>query len=241
MNNFVILLQGEIQRMKTYHLLTASLVVAILWIGVLFFTDIHDVTMFFPLLIFVDVTSMAIILIGATMNYEKEEGALKTLLVSPITKVEYILAKASSNLTSNVLTLILLYLYARYFKALDLNLLYLLGAVLLVGFFHSMLGFILSYYAKTFTDLLMGMMKYFFVMMLPVIFELLGLITNQSLLRLFYILPTKASMVLLMAPTGTIKSWEVLLSLSYLIILSLLLFYLAIKKFDAYATKESGI
>lgn len=241
MNNFLALLQGEIQRMKTYNLLAASLVVAILWIGVLFFTDFGEINRMFPLLLFMDVTSMAIILIGATMNFEKEEGALKTLLVSPITKVEYILAKTSSNLTSNVVTLLLLYLYARIFKALDLNLLYLLGAVLLVGFFHSMLGFVISYYSKTFTDLLMGMMKYFFVMMLPVVFELLGLITNQFLLNLFYILPTKASMLLILSPTGSVDRWEILLSFSYLLILSLLLFSFALKKFDSYATRESGV
>lgn len=241
MDNYLYLLQGEILRMKKYNILAASLVVAALWIGVLYFTDLQEIDTIFPLLLFIDVTSMAIVLIGATMIFEKEEGALKAMLVTPITKIEYILAKTSSNLMSNLLTFILLYLYARTFKALDLNPLWLLGAVLVVGFFHSMLGFILSYYSKTFTDLLMGMMKYFFLMMLPVLFELLGLITNQFFLNLFYLLPTKASMILLLSPTGTMERWEILLSLMYLLALSWILFYLSIKKFDSYAVRESGV
>lgn len=241
MNNYVPLLQGEIQRMKKYNIFNASFLVALLWIGVLHFTDLNDISSIFPLLLFMDATSMAIILIGVTMMFEKEEGSLKSLLVSPIQKKEYILAKTASNLTSNVLTFVLLYLYAMFFKELHLHVLWLFGAVVLISFFHSMVGFLLSYSSKTFTQLLMGMMKYFFLLMLPVLLEWLDLLTGPLLSNLLYLLPTKASMTLLLSSAGGMESWEVLFSVFYLLLLSLLLFTVVVRRFDEYAAKESGV
>lgn len=241
MSNYGALLQGELQRMKKYNIFNASLLVALLWMGVLSLTEINDISSIFPLLLFIDATSMAILLIGVTMMFEKEEGSLKTLLVAPIQKREYILAKTSSNLTANLLTLALLYLYARLFKELQVNFFWLLAAVLLISFFHSMVGFLLSYSARTFPHLLMGMMRYFFIFMLPVLLDWLDFITGPLLSNLLYFLPTKASMTLLLGSAGGVERWEVLLSASYLFLLSLALYFLVVKRFDAYASRESGV
>lgn len=122
MNNFTALLSGELQRMKKYNILIAGLFVAFIWIGVLYFTNIDDITSMVPLLIFIDATSMSMLLVGVTMFYEKQEGTIKTLLVSPpINKAEYILAKTFANITSNIITLILIYAYAKVFKEINLH------------------------------------------------------------------------------------------------------------------------
>src|SRR5699024_9342713 len=134
MNNFTTLLSGELERMKKYNILTAGLFVAILWIGVLYFTEIDNITEIVPLLVFIDATSMSMVLVGATMFYERQEGVIKTLLVSPISKTEYILAKTFVNITSNIITLILIYFYAKVFKEINLNFFGLLGSVALIAF-----------------------------------------------------------------------------------------------------------
>ena len=121
MNSFITLFSGELNRMKKYNILTAGIFVALLWVGILFFTDIEDITSMVPLIVFIDATSMSMVLIGATMFYEKQEGTIKTLLVSPIGKSEYILAKIFANISSNVLTLVLIYVYAKLFKEINLN------------------------------------------------------------------------------------------------------------------------
>lgn len=121
MNSFITLFSGELNRMRKYNILAAGIFVALLWVGVLFFTDIEDITSMVPLIVFIDATSMSMVLIGATMFYEKQEGTIKTLLVSPIGKSEYILAKIFANISSNVLTLVLIYVYAKLFKEINLN------------------------------------------------------------------------------------------------------------------------
>ena len=241
MNNFFVLLLGEIQRMKKYNILAAGLFVSLLWIGVLHFSGMEDVSKIFPLLIFLDATSMAMLLVGVTMFFEKQEGTIKTLLVSPISKVEYILAKTFANIISNIETLVILYVYAKIFKVININIFGLLGAVVLIAFIHSLIGFLLTYYSKDFTELLMGMMKYAFVFMIPILIEQVGLIKNELIKKLLYIIPTKASMTLLNATAGGIDFWEIALSIFYLTAASILLFWFVLKKFDEFAVKESGV
>ncbi len=241
MTNFMVLLKGELQRMQKYNILAASLFVSALWIGVLYFIDIEDVTSIFPLLIFLDATSIAIIMIGASMFFEKQEGALKSLLISPINKGEYILSKAIANIISSIISLLILYLYAWYFKELSVNLATLIGAVVLVSFFHSLIGFVVTFYSKDFTDMLIGMMKYFLVLMIPVLFEWLGLIASELVTNLLYLLPTKASMIVLTASSGAPEVWESVFSALYLITISVILYIVVLRKFDEFAVKESGV
>lgn len=241
MSNFFVLLAGELQRMKKYKILGASLLVSVIWIGMLHFTDIKDVSSIFPLLILLDATTMSMLIVGVMMFYEKQEGTIKTLLVSPISKTEYILAKTFANIFSNVETLVILYLYAKFFKEININFFALLGAVILIAFFHSLIGFMLTYYSKDFTELLIGMMKYTLIFMLPIIFEQVGMIKNETIRKLFYAIPTKSSMTLLRAPAGGIEVWEIVTSVLYLLVASILLYIAVYRKFDEFAVKESGV
>ena len=241
MNNVFVLIGGEIQRMKKYNILGASVFVALIWIGVLYFTEAEDINYLFPYLVFFDAVSMAMLMVGVTMFFEKQEGTFKTLLVSPINKSEYILSKVFANIISNILTLLLLYLYARIFKQIDLNILGLLGAVILVAFFHSLLGVILTYYSKDFTDLLMKMVIYSLILMFPVILEQVGIISGQLIDKLLYAIPTKASMSLFLASTGLVETWEIYLSTAYMVTACVIMYIIVSKKFDEFAVKGSGV
>ncbi|OPJ55149.1 fluoroquinolone export ABC transporter permease subunit [Alkalithermobacter paradoxus] len=241
MNNLVVLFNGELERMKRYNILTASFFVSLMWIAVLHFTKINDVSKIFPLLIYLDATSMSILMIGVTMFFEKQEGVIKSLLVSPISKVEYILAKTFANVFSNIITLVILYIYSKLFKEININIVGLIFTVMLIAFLHSLIGFILTYYSKDFTELLVGMIKYSFVCMLPVLLQEVGLIKGEIIEKALYIVPTKASMVLLKASTGGIENIEIILCSLYLIILSISLYVIVLNKFDQFAVKESGV
>lgn len=241
MNNFFVLLAGELQRLKKYNILAASMMVSVIWIGLLHFLEIRDVSKLLPLMLYVDATAMSMLLVGVTMFFEKQEGTLRSLLVSPINKAEYILAKTCANIVSNIETLALLYVYARIFKEIHVNILGLLGALILIAFFHSLVGFYMTYYSKGFTDLLVAMVKYTLVLMVPVLLEQLGLIRSELFSKLLYVIPTKASMTLMQASTGGVAVWEVVVSVLYMTIGSALLYYFVAKKFDEFAIKESGV
>ncbi len=241
MTNFTALLRGELQRLIKYGIIGASLVVAMVWLTALHFTDIADLTAMFSLVLFIDAVSMSILLIGVTIFFEKGEGSLKSLLISPVTHLEHILAKTSGNITSNVLTLVVLYSWAWYFREIQLGFAALLGAVILVALFHSLVGFLLTFYSKTFTDLLINMMKYVFVLMIPVLFDQIGLIQNELISTLLYAIPTKASMTVLTASAGGLQTWEIWFSVVYLLVGSGILLRVVLNRFEEFAVRESGV
>lgn len=241
MNSFVTLLLGEVQRMTKYKILAASFVVAVIWIGVLWTTDFGNISTVFPLMMFLDVTSMSMLLVGVTMFFEKQENTIKTMLVSPIGKGEYLVAKVCGNILSNILTLVLLLAYGMLFKDLQVNIPGLFGAVILVSLVHSLIGIFITYYSKDFTSLLMWVMAYSFIFIIPVTLEQVGLIENEMVKRLFFVLPTKSGMTLLNATVVRPETIELVISLSYLLVVAGVGYYLVRRKFDAYAVKESGV
>ncbi len=240
MSKFFALVKGELLRLKRYNLLAASLFVSIMWVGLLHFLDIENVTKLIPQLIFIDVTTMAMLLVGVTFIYERDEATIRSILVLPISKSEYLLTKMISNIIPSILSLTIMYIYSKLFKIVEINYFILLGAVILVAFFHSLIGFLLTYYSKDFTDLVMTIMKVFLVFLLPVILVEFNIVTSEIFRKAVYVLPTKSSLMILMGAAGEAKSWEIIVSLIYLILGSVVLFYLVWKKFDAYALKESG-
>ena len=241
MKSFGTLFKGELIRLARYNIISAGLFVAAFWIAVLHFSGISNLTGIFVLVLLVDTTVMAMLLVGVTMFFEKDEGAIRSLFVSPIKKVEYVLAKSTGNLLSNVQTLVILYAYARLFRQIDVGLLSLLPAVLLVGLFHCFVGFLVAYRSRDFTDLLTGIVKYTFVVMLPVALESLGLIQNRILESLMYLLPTKAAITLIAAAAGEGTPWEIAYSVAYLALGTAVLARFVLAGFDAFAARESGV
>ncbi len=116
MSKFTTLVKGELLRFKRYNLLAASLFVSAVWVGLLHYLDIENVTKLVPQLIFIDVTTMAMLLVGVTFIYERDEATIRSMLVSPISKSEYILAKMISNIIPSILSLTIMYIYSKLFK-----------------------------------------------------------------------------------------------------------------------------
>lgn len=240
MNRFFILIKGELIRLKKYNLFAASLFVSAMWLGILHFLPVEDVSNIIPQLVFIDVTTMAVLLVGVSFIYEREEATLRSLLVSPIVKSEYILAKTLANIIPTILSLTIMFLYSKLFKTVTINYLAILGGVILVTFFHSLLGFLLTYYSKDFTGLVMTIMKVFLISILPVVLDEFNIITNRLFKKLVYIIPTKATLMILMGPTGSVKGLEIIISTIYILLGSVILYYLVWRNFEKYALRESG-
>ncbi|MBF8435832.1 ABC transporter permease [Halanaerobiaceae bacterium Z-7014] len=241
MTAFLVLFFGEMQRMQKYHILTASILVSFFWIGMLHLVEVPDITAFFMILVFFDIVSMAIVMIGVTIFFEKQEGVLKSIFVSPINRLEFISSKTIANLISNIITIAIVYLYARIVQDININLAGLFFAIILIGTFHSLVGFLIVYRSNDFTEMLIGMMKYFIVFMLPVAFEEFGLITAELYSNLLFLLPTKSSSILITATAGGLATGEVVLATIYLLAGSLVLAYFVNKGFRKFVIRESGV
>ncbi len=241
MNNLKHLITGEVVRMQKYNILAASLVVAFIWIAVLHITAIEEIGLMLVVVLFFDVTAMASLLVGVAIFFEKQESTIKTLLISPISKEEYITSKIGANLVSGFFTLVLLLGYAYFVRDAQFQLLYLAGAVGIGVVVNSMIGFLLTYRSRDFTGLLMNLIGFNILLLFPVIFELFGLIQSDLFSKALYVLPTKAILTLMLAAVNTPEPWEIYLSLGYMLILSVVLFRIIVTRFDEFSIRESGV
>ncbi|MFN2364235.1 MAG: ABC transporter permease [Halarsenatibacteraceae bacterium] len=241
MTAFLVLFFGELQRMQKYHIMTASVLVSFFWIGMLHLIEVPDITGFFMLLVFFDIVSMAIVMIGVTIFFEKQEGVLKSLFVSPINRLEFISSKTIANLISNLVTIAIVCLYAVIIQNININLAGLFFGIILIGTFHSLVGFLIVYRSNDFTEMLIGMMKYFIIFMLPVSFEEFGIITSELYSNILFLLPTKASSTLITATAGGLDPGEVVLAAVYLVVGTLVLAYFVNRGFRKFVIRESGV
>jgi fluoroquinolone transport system permease protein len=234
------LLSGELLRMKKYNILAASFLVALIWIAVLHFSGI-DAGGMLVLLVFLDVTAMGSLLIGVGMFFEKQENTIKTMLVAPISKEEYIWSKILANMITAFITMTFLVVYARYVKGTVVRIPILVLGLILGIIVYSMIGFVLTYRARDFTGMLMGLLSFNMLLTIPVILDYSGLINNEIFSKLMYALPTKAILTLMMAATSQPAAWEIYLSIGYILVFSFLLYRFIVNRFDEFSAKESGV
>jgi fluoroquinolone transport system permease protein len=237
LNKIGVLYRGETLRMWKYGITGASLITALIWIAILRFSAPGSMTALFPLLIFVDSSVMSLLLIGVTIIFENQENSFKSLMVSPISKDQYLVSKALAAVTSSVTTLVLLLLYGLVAGNLDINIPAIFGAVILVAFTFGQVGVIMTYYAKDFTDLLMGMFKFTIVFTLPTLLEGLDVLKGDWVKTVQYLNPTKSALVLLSAATEPVDAKDLVISSVYLLALSGGLYALSRKLFERYVAK----
>jgi len=240
MNKFVVILKGDENRMKRYGITYASLAATFLWIALIELINISNISSVFPLFVFMDATMMSFLLVGVAMMFEKQESALKTMLVTPINKHHYLASKITVTIISSLITLVLLGAYAIIFRDLTINYLGIIGAVILASFVFACIGILFTYKSRDFTILLMWLVAFFFLLTIPTLFQWFGIITADWFKYLQYLNPTQAIFIVLFATVTEADKVDLAISLSYLIVLAVVLYYFVAKHFDKYSMKELG-
>ncbi len=173
------LIKGELKRLVKYKILPVSLVTAVLWIGLFLFLSPQEAQRITPLVILVDVAAMSILLLGASHHLEKQDGAIRTMLVMPVTVGQILTAKAAASmvlaLESAAITAAALYVI----HGLTLNYALLLFFVAVAGIGHAAIGFVLALNSRDFSSMLGLLMGYLFVFTLPSILFSLGAIAEK--------------------------------------------------------------
>lgn len=237
MNRIAILYAGEMNRMRRYGVSGASLVVAVLWIAMLHFSGVASIITIFPLMLFVDSTMMSLLLFGVTLVFENQEESFKSMMVCPITKDEYLMAKSLAVMTSSVITLVLLLSYGMLAKNLQVNVPGIATAVVIVAFAFAQLGAIMTYHSRDFTDLLLSMIKFALVFSLPTLLEAVNILKGDWVKTLQYLNPTKNALTLLRAAAVPVDRKDLLIAAIYLLGLGAGLYAISRKLFDQYVAK----
>jgi len=236
------LVSGEFTRLTKYNLFTASLVVALVWVGIGYFLELEEFKQFLPFVFLMESSAMTSLLVGAEMFYEKKEHTISSMLISPMTETEYLLGKIIANILNILLIFVIIGVSLYFFKDFLFNFHWLFLGIVLVSSYYVFVGVLLSYISKDFTALLMNYMVLMIVLVLPSIFVIIGILPQSTLDFIFWT-PTEVTLRLLNASFNTtFDGVQYLMDTIYIVTLSFVLYkFFVLPNFKSYATKDLGV
>lgn len=244
-SKIMVLVKGELQRLHKYNLTTISFVVALMWGAMLYFVGEDLLGTLLPLVLLLDGTMMALMYVGAIMTYEKSESTISTLLVTPVSNDDLLLAKIISNTLHNMFSSTLIIIAFTFLSSIEINYFLVAMAILVATSVHTVLGICMAYTAKDFTRLLMRVMTFAFILMAPALLIEFNVVNGTFWDIINLLNPINAALELFKVSfpvDGLVFEWEFFFSLGYLIIGGILLYFLWAKpKFQDYAVRQSGV
>lgn len=242
-NRLIYLIKGELLRLVKYRVVTISVFLALIWGIILYFVDANIFEVILPMIVLIDATMMSMMYIGAVMFFEKKESTMSSMLVTPSKNSELILSKIIANTIHNLFSSALIIIVFVFVKDVQINYFLIAIAIILVTLFHTTLGLFLAYYQKDFTSLLMTVMTFSFVLLVPSILVMVGVLKGEAWDYILLINPVQSANVIInnsFLPNAL--DWQYYVSLAYLLVLGFVLYrYLVLPKFKDYAVSISGV
>jgi fluoroquinolone transport system permease protein len=195
MKKFFALIKGEVIRLWRYQITLFGLIVSAIWIILLAVVSKEEANALLPQLIVLDAGLMAIILLGASYFYEKQEGTMKAILVSPTSPAVLLSAKIIGTILGNLLSVFLMWLTMLVVHQSVFPIFTALALVIIITLTHLSIGYVLIYWSKDFMDLLLKYTFVALVLLVPTILVSLNILTD-GLENLAYLSPTYSGQIL---------------------------------------------
>ena len=241
MNRLAVLIKGEFERLSKYNLFTASFVASSMYVVMAYLLSTEQLMGFLPLIFITDSTMMTIVLVGATLFYEKKEHTINSIMVTPATYDEYLYAKAVVNIGNSLFTVAFVSIAVYLMKDLTYGYLHIVASTVLVTLLHTWIGVRIAFTAKNFASMLISFMSYMLVFMLPSILAQTGVI-GEGVARFLIFLPLESSLNLLEAGFAPVEPWKIVFGYAYLVALTFAFYRFAVKpRFAEYMMREMGV
>jgi len=242
MNKLKALIVGDFLRLAKYNLFIASVVVALIWVGLGLFLEPEQMVEFLPLVFFMEASAMTALLVGAEMYYEKKEHTISSMLISPITEIEYILSKVITHLINIMIILLLISVGLYFVNELVISYAWLLLSALIVTSFYVSIGLLLSYYSKDFTALLINYMFMMLIFLLPSVLVMFNVFDGKWIDIVKY-MPSEVTLrILSSAIVSKVDLTQYLFDVVYLFVFGFIIYRLiVIPGFKKFATEYLGV
>jgi fluoroquinolone transport system permease protein len=206
---FIHLVKWDFIFFLRYHIITVAGIITFLYSVVFQMLSIHSDELI-TLIIFSDPAFLGFLFIGVILLYEKSAHTMQALAVTPSKLSKYIFSKALSLTSVAVLASMIMALAA---KGFNFRAGYLFLAVALSSVVFILLGIVGISMVKTFNQYILVIPLFFAPAVLPIL-ELFDFFTSP----LFYLVPTKASLLLFEESFGSISVFERIYAIVYLLI-----------------------
>jgi fluoroquinolone transport system permease protein len=235
MSNLLNLIKGEIIRLYKYKILIIGTIVSLIWVVIIALSDAITAKQLVPLLIFMDAAMMSIILHASSFYLEKQEGTIKTLLVTPVRLSDIIIAKAVAALFMGLISAVVVVTSGLVFHQIEINLLLLFIYIILIVSSHTAIGFAITLYSKDFGAMIVNYALFALVALVPSLLFAINIIPAEFS-NFMLVSPSHAGQMLLNSTLGEVDLHVIIISIIYLISLTAILYrFIIYKKFKKYA------
>jgi len=203
------LISGELQRSVKYKVLTVGAGLSFLWLIIIFIVrnDTDSLNMLLPLFIFSDAVLMSVILIGASVFFEKQEGSIRSLLISPVTPTQILISKIANSVIISMISALVVSVGAVVITDVTINIPLLMLYIIITVSAHAAIGYALSLVSKDFNAMLVNYIVFAMVFVIPPLLIMLGVIPERFEL-LALLSPSEGGSVLINSVfSGTDTEW----------------------------------
>ena len=191
-----------------------------------------------PTLMLLAVGGSTLLYVSGMIIFERDEGTLRALTVSPLRPDEYLWSKIVSLCglaTLESITMIgVAMLVLRWSGPVEIpNIPLLLLGIVLIGIFYTLVGIILIVRYESITDFLVPMAAIASILQLPFLY-FIGWVSSWILL----IIPSSGPTVLMQAGYRTLATWEWIYGLGYSSIVIVGLIFWARRSFQKYVIER---
>ncbi len=222
-----LLTKGEIKRLFRYKIIVFSVIVSLVWVLIIALADLAFANAFVPILVLMDSGLMSIIFLGASYYLEKQEGSIKSLVVTPARMSEILVSKFLSALFLAFISFVIVVGSALVFQDFHVNVGLMFCYMLLVVFSHTAIGYLIILNSRDFMQMLLKYMGVFLLLMGPMVLVALGLIPDQYD-YLALISPSYAAQVAFNSTISAGNTGEVVFSVVYLFLIGAILYPFAV-------------
>lgn len=233
MTRLISAMRWDIQLQFQYGFYYAGAFVTVVWIMVLSQLPSANLSLVLPAFIFLGMNITTYYFIAGLILFEKGEGVLEALIVTPMRTWEYLASKAATlTLLAMLESLIIVILtYGFGFQPLFL----ILGMGFL-GAIYTFIGFMAIARYDSINEYLMPSILFMLVLQLPVI-DYFGLWQSW----LFYLHPIQAPLMLIKAAFQTVEPWQIVYGLLCSLVWVGLTYRWARAAFHSFIIRKEGV
>ncbi|MCZ6463237.1 MAG: ABC transporter permease [Proteobacteria bacterium] len=229
---FAVALRWDLQLQWRYGFFVVGIVIAVFWIAVIRSLPTADLSGLIPVFVVGNMTVTTFFFVAGLVFFEKGEGTLEALVVTPLRWSEYLGSKVVTlTVLGGVETLaIVVGVQAGGFAWLPVAL-----SLAVMGALYTLLGFLTALRFDSVTDFLLPAGLVVALIELPLL-DFLQVWESP----IFYLWPTQAVLILAEASIAPVSSAELVYAGLYSAVWVAILFALAMRSFHAFVVRSTG-
>jgi fluoroquinolone transport system permease protein len=212
----------------------AALFVTAIWVIVLFALPPAARELLLPYALFMDVSIFGFYFMAGMLFFEKDDGVLEALVVTPMPRGAYLISKLVSLTLIAILVSVAVVLILHGFGGV--NWVWLVLGVAFNSWLLTLVGFIIAARYNSITDFIFPSVIFIMPTQLPLL-DHFG-ITESPLI---WLMPTQGAMRLMDGAFHGLQGWEIALSIGYMGLACAVATWLAMRTYDQFVVRKQGL